>query len=77
MARPQRLEYNEATQTLRLMPQNYMVADFSRYRWILDPDGSIPLKLLVELTKFFSKHKHKFTKDSWKLIRVNLREALT
>lgn len=64
------LEYSEGTKTLRVMPSNYMLASFERQRWIVDPDGAIGVKFLVEVTKFFHKHTNKFSRDSWNKIKV-------
>lgn len=44
------LVFEENTQTLRLMPENYLVAIRPHAgRWILDPDAAVPVELVLKV----------------------------
>lgn len=66
----EKLIYSEETKTLRIMPENYMVASFEKHYWVVDPDAAIPADLAVEIFKFFSVHENKFKLDSWKKLNI-------
>jgi len=43
--RPQAFSYCESTDTIRLMPQNYLVARKYHRGWIVDADMAVPVEL--------------------------------
>lgn len=59
------LIYEKETQTLRQMPENYMLASFEKGYWIVDPDGAIGEDLHIALVKFFRVFENKFKYTSW------------
>jgi len=59
------LIFHLSTQTLRLMPENYMLANFEKGYWIVDPDSAVSEALHIELVYFFRKHGNKFDQESW------------
>ena len=64
------LKYEEYSETLRLMPQNYMLANFSRRYWIVDPDAAVSEAFHIQLAKHFRKLENKFSLTSWKNIKL-------
>jgi hypothetical protein len=45
------IKYDESSETLRLMPHNYLIACNGKGRWICDNDGAIPCSLAVAVFK--------------------------
>jgi hypothetical protein len=43
--------YSESTDTLRLMPQNYLLAYREKGHWIIDPDMAVDKDLAVRVFK--------------------------
>ncbi len=66
----QHLTYCAGSQTLRLMPQNYMLATFASNRWVVDPDAAISEGFHIKLVKFFRVLEHRFQQSSWKKIKL-------
>ena len=64
------LEYSEGTKTLRLMPMNYMLANFEKGYWIVDTDNAIDDLLAIRLFVFFRHMKNKFNINSWKKFKI-------
>lgn len=50
--------YKEQSETIRLFPQNYLIAFDRGGRWIIDPDKAIPEDLAVEFFKVYMRLPH-------------------
>ena len=54
--------YCESTQTIRQMPENYMLAMCCRGYWIMDPDFAADTRLVVALTLSLMQYENRWTR---------------
>lgn len=53
------IKYCEYSNTIRLMPQNYLIA-LNRGRWIMEPDLACPSKYVLVVTEVLKNHPCKY-----------------
>jgi hypothetical protein len=52
--------YCDKTDTIRLMPSNYLVAHRQYNRWVCEPDLAVPVDMAVKCFKAIMKHENKY-----------------
>ena len=52
--------YQETSETIRILPQNYLVAYNLNGRWICEPDLAVPEKMAVKCFRALLKHENKY-----------------
>ena len=60
MSKRQIFSYCDKTETIRLMPSNYLVAHRRDSGWICDPDLAVPERLAVKCFRALLKHENKY-----------------
>lgn len=62
------LVYNHATQTIRQMPQNYLIAHYNGFSWHSEPDLAADKELAIKVYLALFDHKAKYDKDGMYLL---------
>jgi hypothetical protein len=57
------LVYNHATQTIRQMPQNYLIAQYNGFSWHSEPDLAADKELALRVYLALFDHETKYNKD--------------
>ena len=57
------IQYCDKSETIRQMPQNYMLAKFEHNRWVMEPDLAADRNVVVSLTLSLMEHSHKWNKN--------------
>lgn len=65
-----KIVFQKESNTLRQMPENYLVAYFhpERNHWVMDQDLACDFKIASSVFKLLHKHENKYEKDGSQLV---------
>jgi hypothetical protein len=61
--------YCEGSNTIRTMPQNYIIAKNESGRWVCDPDCAVPVKMAVHAMSVLHSYEAKYC-DGFELLAM-------
>lgn len=73
----QQLVYQETTDTIRQMPENYLIAHRQNGRWVSDPDlGACPLLCMSVYSTITHSHANKYTATGEQIVDMATKLSL-